>query len=405
VQQDTALQPYCLVCGSAEISPALHLRNVPVHCNIQWPTREAATAAPKGDIRLGLCRECGHIFNVTFDAALTAYGEQYDNSLHYSSQFNAYAQRLAQRLIDKYNVRDSTVLEIGCGKGEFLAMLCRLGHNRGYGFDPSYEPGREIAPGAAAFLKFVPDFYTEKYSEYKARLICCRHVLEHLPNPNAFVADIRSAVGNDVETALYFEVPSMKFIVENHAVWDVIYEHCSYFSPGSVARLLKQNAFKVTTLYEDFSNQYLCVDVACDQSAQEGIVVVPKVHALADLLVDLDRKYQGALAHWRHWFRQAVRDDRRVVIWGAGSKGVTFLNLVGANDVVQYAVDVNPYKQGKFVAGTGQEIVPPEFLKEHRPDHVVVMNDIYKNEIDATLTSLAVTAEVVSVQSRPPGTA
>jgi SAM-dependent methyltransferase len=400
VQQDTAPQPYCLVCGSAEISPALHLRDVPVHCNIQWPTREAATAAPKGDIHLGLCRECGHIFNVTFDPTLTAYGEQYDNSLHYSPQFNAYAERLAQRLIDKHNVRDSVVLEIGCGKGEFLAMLCRLGHNRGYGFDPSYEPNRETTGSDPASITFIPDFYTERYAQYKARLVCCRHVLEHLPDPNLFVREIRRAIGDAADTALYFEVPSTRFILERRAVWDVIYEHCSYFGASSLERLLQKNSLVVTAHYEDFDGQYLCVDAECGPSDAPGNRMNTEGLFSDELLLSLERSYRGQLNHWRTWLDRVEQKRKRVVIWGAGSKGVTFLNLVRADGAVEYAVDVNPYKQDKFVAGTGQQIVAPAFLRQYQPDYVILMNDVYKAEIGQTLQSLGIRPEIISVQTQ-----
>ncbi len=373
---------------------------MPIHCNIQWPTREQALRARRGDIHLGLCRQCGHIFNVVFDPELTAYGEEYDNSLHYSPQFNAYAERLARRLIDKYDVRQSTVLEIGCGKGEFLAMLCRLGENRGYGFDPSYEPGRETTAAGAASVTFVPEFYTEKHTQYKARLICCRHVLEHLPNPNAFVRGIRDAVGDDTGTALYFEVPSTRWILEKHAVWDVIYEHCSYFSSDSIVRLLGQCGFEITTLYEDFGDQYLCVETVCGQPAQSSVLGGSQVGVLTALLQDLEQSTRELLSRWEHWLQQAAQDHKRVVVWGAGSKGVTFLNLLGTQCPVRYAVDLNPHKQGKFVAGTGQEIVRPEVLREYRPDYVLIMNDIYRSEIEGTLRSLQVAAEVVSVQNR-----
>ena len=92
--------------------------------------------------------------------------------------------------------------------------------------------------------------------------------------------------------------------------------------------------------------------------------------------------------------------DVQVVIWGAGSKGVTFLNLVRADDAVEYAVDVNPYKQDKFVAGTGQEIGAPAFLRQYRPDYVILMNDVYKAEIGQTLKSLGIRPEIILVQTQ-----
>ena len=83
------------------------------------------------------------------------------------------------------------------------------------------------------------------------------------------------------------------------------------------------------------------------------------------------------------------------MIWGAGSKGVSFLTNLGLRDEISYAVDINPYKTGKFMAGSGHEIVAPEFLVEYRPDLVVAMNPIYLGEIRATLDGLGLQPELI----------
>ena len=68
-------------------------------------------------------------------------------------------------------------------------------------------------------------------------------------------------------------------------------------------------------------------------------------------------------------------------MWGAGSKGVTFLNMIDSRYQIEYVIDINPRKHGKYIPGTGQKIVSPEFLREYIPDIVIVMNLIYENEI------------------------
>jgi hypothetical protein len=85
------------------------------------------------------------------------------------------------------------------------------------------------------------------------------------------------------------------------------------------------------------------------------------------------------------------------VVWGAGSKGVTFLNIFRDLQAVTLVVDVNPRKQGKFVAGSGQQIVAPDLLRDYQPDVVLVMNALYLNEICDMLAALSVTATVESV--------
>jgi len=100
---------------------------------------------------------------------------------------------------------------------------------------------------------------------------------------------------------------------------------------------------------------------------------------------------------WRTDLDEACRRGERVVIWGAGSKGVAFLTTLGVGDAIAYTVDINPHKHGTYMAGTGQEIVAPEFLREYHPDVVIVMNPIYRQEIRRHLDQLGVRAEIVTV--------
>ena len=83
-------------------------------------------------------------------------------------------------------------------------------------------------------------------------------------------------------------------------------------------------------------------------------------------------------------------------MWGAGSKGVTFLNAV-RDEGIEYVIDLNSHKHGRYIPGTGQRVVPPAFLQEYRPDVVLVMNPIYHNEIQGQPRSLKVTVEVLPV--------
>ena len=80
--------------------------------------------------------------------------------------------------------------------------------------------------------------------------------------------------------------------------------------------------------------------------------------------------------------------QKKVVLWGAGSKGVAFLSMLNVHNEIEYAVDINPYKKGTYMAGTGHQIVGPEILKGYRPDIVIVMNPIYSREIRETLRGM-----------------
>jgi hypothetical protein len=82
------------------------------------------------------------------------------------------------------------------------------------------------------------------------------------------------------------------------------------------------------------------------------------------------------------------------VIWGAGSKGVSFLDAQRPCPI-RHAVDINPRKAGRFLPGSGAEVVPPEFLASYQPDRVILMNAIYRNEVSARLAELGLSPVIV----------
>ena len=119
----------CPCCGSSDIRIFHRASGVPVNSVLLLPNREEALSFPTGDIDLGFCRSCGFIYNTAFDPALLEYSERYDPTQAFSPTFNQWHKALAEQLIERYALRGKHLIEIGCGKGEFLALLCELGGN------------------------------------------------------------------------------------------------------------------------------------------------------------------------------------------------------------------------------------------------------------------------------------
>ena len=106
--------------------------------------------------------------------------------------------------------------------------------------------------------------------------------------------------------------------------------------------------------------------------------------------------YRSKVRDWSERIAGLRAARRKAVVWGSGSKGVTFLNVIRPEGAIDRVVDINPRKQGKFVAGTGQPIVAPAALAAHPPDVVIVMNAIYRDEIEHTLRGLSIRTEVIA---------
>ncbi len=383
----------CTACGASDVHVFVEITQVPVHCNVLWPTNAEALAAPRGDLKLGHCRKCGHVFNLAFDPKLMEYTQAYENSLHFSPSFQRFAEDLADGLIQRYALHDKDIVDIGCGKGDFLKLICKRGGNRGKGFDPSYVPTEEDARTSPE-VTFIQEFYSEHHQHYSADLVACRHVLEHIQHPRNFVASVRRSIGNRPNTAVYFEVPNVLYTLRDLGIWDIIYEHCSYFCAHSMAGVFASSGFDVTDTEETFGGQYLSLQ-AMPGTSPTGTVQattndLPAMNTMVDTFA---RNYSDKVSHWKDTFARLQRDGLRAVVWGGGSKGVTFLNTFAGVQDIGYMVDINPRKQGMYVGGTGQRIIAPDFLREYKPDAIIVMNPLYKEEIRAQVAALGLSPE------------
>ncbi len=386
----------CPTCGATGLRIFHEADAVPTNSCILLKTRAEARAYPRGDIALGFCAACGFITNTAFDPELTEYSARYEETQGFSPTFSSFHEHLALRLIDRFDLRGKKVLEIGCGKGEFLMLLCELGNNRGVGFDPAYVPERNVSP-AAERVEFVRDFYSEKYADTSADFVCCKMTLEHIKPTGQFVGMVRRAIGDRPDTIVFFQIPDATRIVRECAFEDVYYEHCSYFSPCSLGRLFRNQGFEVLGMATEYADQYLTIEA-------KPVAGPPSPPAddegLAELTAFVDgfaAKLQKATSIWQERLSRYGVQGQKVVLWGSGSKGVAFLSTLSAESQVAYAVDINPYRHGYFMPGSGLEIVGPDYLREFRPDVVVIMNAIYRREIGENLQKLGLEPEILTV--------
>jgi len=389
----------CPNCGHAGMVNIYEMNGAPVHSVLLMESREEALRYPQGEIHLGYCNHCGFVGNMAFQPEVQEYTQKkYESTQAYSPTFNTFHRNLAQRLIDQYDLTGKSVIEIGCGQGEFLALLSQLGNVRGYGFDPAYD-GRVPEAANDPNLTFIDDFYGEQYTDYHADFVCCKMTLEHIPDTANFMRTVRRSIGDRLDTTVFFQIPNGAYVLRDLAFWDIYYEHCTYFTPASLRYLFEDNGFDVLGMATEYDDQYLMIEA---RPSDAGSNVNQPIHAelLAQTAADVRYFVDNVLvkqAYWRKILDDLQAEGKRAVIWGSGSKGVAFLTTLGVGDEIGYAVDINPNKHGTFMAGTGHEIVGPDTLVDYRPDLVIVMNPIYVDEIQRDLDRLGVKAELMAV--------
>jgi hypothetical protein len=112
---------------------------------------------------------------------------------------------------------------------------------------------------------------------------------------------------------------------------------------------------------------------------------------------DFPARVNQKLAYWRDVLGKAKAKRKTVALWGSGSKGVSFLTSLGVTDEVDHVVDINPHRCGHYMAGTGHPIVAPAQLKQLKPDLVIVMNRVYREEIIADLDRIGLKPTVLAL--------
>jgi len=392
----------CPACGAEDVLLVYRNGAVPSNSCILMSSREDAVQYPRGDLSLGHCEQCGFVGNTAFDPALTVYSGRYEETQGFSSTFQAFQRDSARHLVTRYGLRSKYVLEIGCGKGEFLSLICELGNNRGIGFDPAYVPARNHSP-AAERIDFVTDYFSEQAFRAHAVLerpdcVLCRMTLEHIPDPLEFVSMVRRAIGDYPGTIVYFLVPNASRIFKRNCFEDIYYEHCCYFTPGALARLFDRCGFEVLDLETLYDGQYVAIECR-PGSNPHGLP--PLADDLADTRRTLRRFAEHSERYRNEWLAQLAQmraAGKRVVLWGSGSKAVAFLTTLGLGpDAIEYVVDINPYRHGCYIPGSGQRIVPPKVLSDYRPDVVIVMNRVYVPEIQNDLAALGLEPELLAL--------
>jgi SAM-dependent methyltransferase len=373
------------------------VNDVPTNSCILLATEEAARAYPTGDIRLCFCEDCGFIFNSAFDSRKTEYSGCYEETQGFSGVFSDFHKALAQRLIDKYDLYDKDVLEIGCGKGEFLMLLSEFGRNRGVGIDPGVRIER-LSGEAATRLKFIQDFYSEKHASQKVDFVACKMTLEHIPNASDFIGSIRRGLGAQTDTIVFFQIPETGRILRTCAFEDIYYEHCSYYTKGALARLFRRTGFDVLDVGIEYGDQYLTIE-ARPSSGPPGTPPAEEndLDEMRRLVASFSERCGFALNNWCERLERFNRDGKTVALWGSGSKAVSFLTTLGVADHVQFVTDINPYRHGHFLPKTAHLIISPEKLAQAGPDVVIVMNAIYRNEIAGSLLKLGARCEVLTL--------
>lgn len=227
-----------------------------------------------------------------------------------------------------------------------------------------------------------------------ADLLVANNVMAHVPDLNDFVGGIGTVLAPDGVATI--EVPHLLRLVESNQFDTIYHEHFSYFSMLTARRVLAAHGLELFDV-EELRSHGGSLRLFAQRTESGQHPVSERVTELAERERSLGfDTLEGHLAFaprvhetkWRlvEFLVARRREGKRIAGYGAPGKGNTLLNFCGIRtDLLDFTVDRNPYKQGKFLPGTHIPILPPEALAEARPDYILILPWNLKDEIAAQL--------------------
>jgi hypothetical protein len=311
----------------------------------------------------------------------------------YSDTWLAHAKDYADRRVDQLRLdTNSLVVEIASNDGYLLQYFIQR-HIPVLGI----EPAANVA--AAALRKGVPtlvSFFGRQAAlalvadGKRADLLIANNVLAHVPDLNGFVAGMKILLSpRGVITA---EFPHLMCLMAERQFDTIYHEHFSYFSFSTAERILAANGLTCFDV-EELSTHGGSLRIYARHSDDTSKPVSARVDDLRaremkaglarlDSYTSFGEHAQEAKRELLTFLIDVKRSGKRVAAYGAPGKGNTLLNYCGIRtDFVDYAVDRNPYKQGKFLPGTHIPIYHPDRIKQTRPDYLLILPWNLKNEI------------------------
>lgn len=365
----------CRSCGGSNFGNVIDLGLMPLVNNL-LPSADAPS--PRWPLKVVFCRACS-LAQLTETPPPSS---MFDEYLYFSSQSQTMVAH-AGELVRRFVKAGQRVVEIASNDGYLLKQARDIGA-RVLGVDPA----RNIAAYAnAAGVPTRCEYFNLASADAISRqfgladVIFANNVLAHVPDPNEIAAGIKRLLSPDGRA--HVEVPALTRMIELCAFDTIYHEHHCYFSFSALRSLFDRHGLRIV----DFELADIHGGSWHLQLAHEGD------ESKAAHQVDIERKLGVFDDSYYTGFNERVNalKDRLLLLlkqfdsvaaFGAAAKGIVLLNYFGLDAAqIPWVADVSPYKQGRFVPGTRQEIVAPEVLLSAKPQAALILPWNIKDEI------------------------
>ena len=381
-------QAHCRSCKQAGLIGVLDLGMMPLSGGLLTEA-QLADSEDKFPLEVVYCPRCSLVQILETVPPEKLFCEDYHYYSSFSDALLEHSRRNVLSLIDKCKLdASSLVVELASNDGYLLRYYVENGIPC-LGIDPAQ------GQAAAAEKVGVPTlctFFTQDLALQlategrKADVVHANNVLAHVADTNGFVEGIRILLKN--EGVAVIEVPYVKDLID-HCEFDTIYhEHLCYFSVTALDYLFRRNSLYLNDIKQlSIHGGSLRLYVAHREKVQESVqTLLTQEQQLGvdkfEYYQDFGDKIQSIRKQMRKLLHGLKAEGKTIAAYGAAAKGSIMLDFIGTGpDVIDYVVDRNIHKQGKYMPGLHIPICDASRLAEDLPDYVVLLPWNFKDEI------------------------
>ncbi len=340
---------------------------------------------------MAFCNTCTHIFNCAFAPDLFQYSHWFGRSIHHESRFCKEGRLIADRLVERYDMRHKVVVEVGAGCAEYAQLFADIGENRTAIVNLSQngdqiDRGTLISPSSNS-----SDYMT--FFDFNADLVCCQSGLAETDKPVRYLRNLRRFMSGDKAPVFYFEFIDSRQFFKKNTFWDIHYGQYSYFSPKSITYLLEHNGFNLIGMHpldddQGFSVEAIPVMHPIKPFVQNEGMSLAEAQKFAEHSTNLLDKLHNKLVE------NSQNRTATAMVW-CDPRSIRLLNLIKLKDLIALVIDPRFEKQGMFIPGTGQRIRSLSAYFSVNPGTVILADPSIEADIRELFTGLRLSTDLM----------